>query len=94
MLSAQHGLYRHFPAQNIFVPGIHGAANPFVARIFSEPLVRVSGISKDKVMCALDLCSGTGSSTRVLEDHGYKVTSVDVDAKWVSTKVVDFLNGV
>ena len=92
VLSMQHGLCAHHSSQNIFVPGISGVANPLVAGICGKPFVRVSEISRANLLCALDLCSGTGSATRVLQDHGYEVISVDVDAKWGSTKVIDVLD--
>ena len=40
---------------------------------------------------ALDLFSGTGSATRVLQAHGFTVVSVDTDPKWEPTHLVDIL---
>ena len=40
---------------------------------------------------ALDLFSGTGSATRVLQSHGYRVISVDHDSKWEPTLQKDVL---
>ena len=65
-----------------FVPGLCGTVIPTVASICGEPIVRVSAVPMCKKRNALDLCSGLGSATCVLEEHGVLVVSVEKDPKW------------
>ena len=56
----------------------------------SEMLVQVVTIARPKY--ALELFSGTGSTTKVLEQHGYTVISLDSDPKYNATIVGSILD--
>ena len=82
----RHGIFCQVGTLRIWVPGLQstvGADPPVVP-------IQVRQTSVQKKM-ALDLFSGTGSATRVLQSHGYHVVSVDSDPKWDPSVCVDVM---
>ena len=81
----RHGLFGRVGDTRVWVRGQAATtADPPVA---SLQIRRTS----TKPKRALDLFSGTGSATRVLQAHGFNVVSVDNDPRWEPTHCVNIL---
>jgi hypothetical protein len=79
ILARKHGLSCKRGGKEYWIPGIKSEV--------STSHIHVTATERPKR--ALDLFSGTGSASKVLQAHGYEVISVDLDARFHPTICAD-----
>ena len=87
----RHGIRGWVESERVWIPGSAPAMVKTTTTVQETPPVQLRREDPEPNKMALDLFSGTGSATKVLQAHGYTVKSVDCDPKWEPTHPVNIL---
>ena len=91
MCPKRHGLQGIVGGRIVWMPGNSKIKATRSSTIDSESHVELLSVKEETPKRALDLFSGLGSATKLLQSHGYQVVSLDLDPKAGADIEVDIL---